>query len=607
MAKPQDLQKTVTRRAVLVGSVMGASGMALASRLYYLQFVKGEEFTTQAEGNRIKLQLISPPRGIITDANGVEMAGNDVNYRLFLDRENPKRARQTMEMLATLLKWDEAKKKAMFAQLSPRPRGPLMVSDRVNWDQLSRLEYFLEQLPGLTLEEGQLRTYPYAEHAAHLIGYVGRVAEGEAGADEALAKLPEFKIGKNGVEQLFEARLRGIAGTRQLEVNVNGLPVRELARKAPTPGEKLRLTIDSRLQEFTVQRLKDERSAAVVVMDVHSGDMKALVSMPGFDPNVFSKGIPPDYWRELVNDEAHPLLNKAISGLYPPGSVFKMLVGLAALRSGKIKPHEKVYCPGHFYLGNHRFNCWKPEGHGHVDCEQAIVQSCDTYFYTVGRAMGIETLAEAGHAFGIGELTGLGLKGEKAGIMPSPTWKKGAGRGPWNPGETINTSIGQGDVLVTPLQMAVMTARLVNGGKRVMPRLVAGEEAPEFEDMGFSEEHLKIVRDAMDAVVNTPRGTAYGSRITEPAYAMGGKTGTAQVRRITVRGQNQNLIPWKYRHHAWFVAYAPVVNPQYACCVLVEHGGGGSSAAAPIARDVMRRAMELHEMLPPSALWGAGI
>lgn len=605
MAKPQDLQKTITRRAMLVGGMMATAGTALLSRLYYLQFVKGEEFATQAEGNRIKLQLISPPRGIITDANGVELAGNDVNYRLFLDRENPKQAKQSMELLATLLNWDEAKRKAMFAQLAPRPRGPLMVSERVNWEQLSRIEYYATELPGITLEEGQIRTYPFNDRASHLIGYVGRVAEGEKSLDAALAKLPEFKIGKNGVEQLFDERLQGIAGTKQLEVNAMGLPVRELARKAPTPGETLKLSIDSRLQEFTVERIKELRSAAVALMHVHTGEVKTLVSMPGFDPNVFSKGIPEEYWKQLIADEAHPLLNKTITGLYPPGSIFKMLTGLAGLETGKFDAHEKVYCPGHFYLGNHRFNCWKPEGHGSMDLNAAIAQSCDTYFYTVGRAAGIEAMAEIGRKLGIGEPTGINLKGEKKGIMPSPAWKKGAGRGAWNPGETINTAIGQGDVLLTPLQGAVMTARLVNGGKKVVPSLLSLKESPQFESLGFDPEHLKMVAEGMDTVVNSPRGTAYASRIMDPVHAMGGKTGTAQVRRITIRGQDQNAIPWHMRHHAWFVAYAPVVNPTYAMCVLVEHGGGGSSAAAPVARDVMMRALELNESLPPSALLGA--
>lgn len=593
MAKPHDLQKTITRRTVLVGGVMGLATSALLGRVGYLQFVRGEELNTLAEGNRIKLQLIAPPRGLITDVNGVPLASNEVSYRLFLERDNPEQAKKTLRMLAKLMHWDAKKTKEMLNQVGPRPRGPMLLSEHVNWEQLTRIEYFIPELPGISLEEGQVRSYPFADHAAHLIGYVGRVEQGEESAKDPLSRLPEFKIGKNGVEHLFDERLRGTAGSKQLEVNATGLPVRELQRTPPKPGETLALTVDSRLQEFIVERLQGQ-SGAVAVMHIHTGELVALVSVPGFDPNVFSKGIPTEYWKALNEDEKHPLLNKAIAGLYPPGSTFKMLVGLAALEEGKIDENTKVFCPGHFFLGNHRFNCWKPEGHGHMDLKMAIAQSCDTYFYTVGRAAGIEAIAEAAHKLGIGTPTGLGLRGEKQGIMPTPDWKKAVGRGPWNPGETINSAIGQGDVLATPLQMALMMARLANGGRMVVPRLTKAASQQEFPSAGFAPEHLAQVMEGIDWVVNNPRGTAYGSRIKEGAQLFAGKTGTAQVRRITVRGQDQNSIPWKFRHHAWFVAYGPTVNPQYACCVLIEHGGGGASAAAPVARDIMQKVMELN-------------
>ncbi|MBA4274719.1 MAG: penicillin-binding protein 2 [Alphaproteobacteria bacterium] len=405
--------------------------------------------------------------------------------------------------------------------------------------------------------------------------------------------MPEFKIGKNGVEHMFDDPLRGTAGAKQLEVNVTGLPVRELKRTPPVAGDTLQLTVDSRVQEFIVDRLQGQ-SGAVVVMNIHTGELVALVSVPGFDPNIFSTGIPTEYWKALNSDEKHPLLNKAISGLYPPGSTFKMLVALAAMEQGKADEKTKVYCPGHYYLGNHRFNCWKPEGHGHMDLKMAIAQSCDTYFYTVGRAAGIEAIADVAHKLGIGVPTGLGLRGDKVGIMPTPEWKKAAGRGPWNPGETINASIGQGDVLATPLQMAIMMARLANGGRMVTPRLTKAEKGIEFPSAGFDAGHLAQVMEGIDWVVNNPRGTAYGSRILEGEQLFSGKTGTAQVRRITIRGQDQNKVPWRFRHHAWFVAYGPTVNPQFAACVLIEHGGGGSSAAAPVARDVMQKVMELY-------------
>ncbi len=593
MAKPQDLQKTITRRTLLVGSVMGLAGGALLARVGYLQFVRGEELNTLAEGNRIKLQLIAPPRGLITDANGVLLASNEVSYRLFLERDNPKQAQDTLKTLAKLLDWDAAKTAQMQAEVGTRPRGPLLVSEHVRWEQLTRIEYYLPELPGIRLEEGQVRSYPFADRASHLIGHVGRVDQNEASAKDPLSRLPEFKIGKNGVEFLFDETLRGKAGSKQLEVNATGLPVRELERTEPTRGDTLQLTVDSRLQEFIVDELVGQ-SGGVVVMNVHNGEVLALVSVPGFDPNIFSTSIPTAYWKALNADEKNPLHNKAIAGLYPPGSTFKMLVGLAALEAEKATAETKVYCPGHYYLGNHRFNCWKPEGHGHMDLKMAIAQSCDTYFYTMGRAVGIEAIADISHKMGLGALSGIGLRGERAGIVPSPEWKKAAGRGPWNPGETINTSIGQGDVLASPLQMAIMTARLVNGGKLVTPRLTKAPAGIDFPSAGFTPEHLAQVVEGIDWVVNNPRGTAYGARIMEGDKLYAGKTGTAQVRRITVRGQDQSKIPWKFRHHAWFVAYGPTVNPQFAACVLIEHGGGGASVAAPVARNIMQKTMELY-------------
>lgn len=587
---------------MLVGTLMGGAGVALLSRLTYLQFIKGDEYSTLSEGNRIKLQLIAPPRGLITDKFGVAMASNEVNYRLFLDRENPKQARAALGLLSKLLDWSEGYTKQMLAQISNRPKGPLLVADHVGWEQLARIEYYLTELPNILLEEGQVRSYPFSDHSAHLIGYVGRVAQGEASVSDPLSRLPEYKVGKNGIEFLFDETLRGTAGTKHIEVNVSGLPVRELSKQAPKSGDTLALTIDSRLQEFIVQRLQDQ-SGAVVVMDVHSGEILALVSVPGFDPNVFSKGIPETYWKELNSNEKNPLLNKAISGQYPPGSTFKMVTALAALKEGKITDKTHVFCPGHFYLGNHRFNCWKPEGHGLMDLTHALAESCDTFFYTVGRAAGIEAMAEAGHKLGLGEVTGSLLRGEKSGIMPSPAWKKKVRGQIWNPGETINTAIGQGDVLMTPLQMVVMTARLVNGGKQVVPSFehvqLDENKQEKFATLGFDPEHLLQVKEGMDYVINNPRGTAYGARIIEPTLgSFAGKTGTAQVRRITVRGQNQNLIPWRFRHHAWFCGYGPVENPQYAVAVLIEHGGGGASTAAPVARDIMMKIEALKQTLP---------
>lgn len=601
--RPIDLQRMIRRRALVFGGVQAAAGAMLLSRLYYLQFVRGDEFATEAEGNRIKLKLIIPPRGVITDRYGAAMAANHVNYRLMLDSDNKPRASETLKRIVTLMGFtaDEAEERRIDLQRT-KSGFPVLLREHLSWADMAKIEFHLPELVDAFIEEGQWRHYPFADHASHLIGYVGKVSPSEVKKDDPLLNQPDMRIGKNGVEAMFEERLRGIAGTRSMEVNAVGSPVRELEKKDATPGEELALAIDVRLQEFAVERLGQE-SGAVVVIDVETGEVITLAVMPAFDPNEFSKGIKQKYWDQLNADEKVPLMNKAIAGQYPPGSTFKMMTGLAALKAGKTTPEKKVFCPGYFYLGNHRFNCWKPEGHGAVNLSEALAGSCDTYFYTVGRDAGIDAISDMAKEFGLGASTELGLRGERPGIIPSPSWKKKVRGLPWNPGETINTAIGQGDVLATPLQLALMTARIVNGGKKIMPQLLAGATQPKAEFIDIDAQYLNAVIEGMNRVVNDPHGTAYASGIRDGStHSMGGKTGTSQVRRITVRGQNQNSIPWQYRHHGAFVGFGPVEKPKYAIAVFIEHGGGGASAAAPVARDVMKKAQELLDAPAPRAL-----
>ena len=598
--RPQELQKLVSRRAVVFGGVQAAAGFALLARLYYLQFIHGAEFKMLAEGNRAKLQLLIPPRGIITDRYGVAMAMNQVNYRLMIEADKRADARDTLKRLTTLMKLSDREVRVLSDAINRRKVGiPILVREHLSWEEVARIQYHMPELATATIDEGQWRHYPFADHASHLIGYVGKVAQSEVKEDEPLLKMPDMKIGKNGIESLYEARLQGKAGAKQTEVNAAGSPVRELSRTAPVDGEKLPLTIDTRLQEFAIERLGEE-SGAVVVMDVHNGDVLALVSMPAFDPNEFSKGIKTEYYNELKANKKAPLMNKAISGQYPPGSTFKMIPALAGLKSGKFKAETHIHCNGTFYLGNHPFRCWKQEGHGTLTMAEAIEQSCDVYFYTVVHEIGIEALAAMSAEFGLGQKSGLMLRGEQPGIVPSPAWKQKAGRGAWNPGETINSSIGQGDSLTTPMQLAIMTARMVNGGKKILPRLLLDDKVKDIGSVDVDPAHLAVILDGMNRVVNAPRGTAHGSVIKEERYAFGGKTGTSQVRKLLIQGQDQKKLPWEFRHHAWFVGYAPVSKPDICCAVIVEHGGGGASAAAPVARDVLLKAQELRDAMPPN-------
>jgi penicillin-binding protein 2 len=596
MARTLTEQRLITRRALIFGGIQLAGGLGLLSRLFYLQFVRGDTFMTQAEGNRIKVQLLVPARGEMVDRNGLLLAGNDINYRLLLERARPKQALKTFDRLAKLFNWSPAKVKRLRAKIHPkRPAEPLLLLNYVPWDKVTQIEFHLLELPGVVIDEGRWRNYPYGDKAAHLLGYVGKVSSKERKANpSALLRQPDMKIGKGGVETLFEDRLRGSAGLRHLEVNVHGRVVRALKETAASKGETLPLSIDARLQAFAAKRL-GKQSGAVVVMDIHSGEILSLVSTPAFDPNTFSRGISNAYWKELLANEKNPLLNKAIAGQYPPGSAFKMLVGLAALKKGVITPHSRVFCPGHFFLGKHRFNCWKVGGHGAMNYREALRESCDTFFYTVAKMAGIEAIAQMANEYGLGASSGLGLRGEKSGLIPTPAWKRRVRGRSWNPGETINAAIGQGDVLATPLQMAVMVARLANGGQKVTPRLTIPEpnEIQAFEQVDIDPIFQAEMMKGMQMVTNNPRGTAYRSGLRDPAFAFGGKTGTSQVRRIIIRGQNQANIPWKYRHHAWFVGYGPIISPRIAISVLIEHGGGGSSAAAPVARDIIHKAMQL--------------
>lgn len=600
------MRKTVTRgqelsrRALIFGGLQAAVFSTLLGRLYYLQFIKSGEFKTLSENNRIKLQLIPPARGFILDCNGLPLAQNQKNYRLLLEAEYAREQEDIVTEIARYIELSPERIAQIAAEARKLRQGPpIVVREHLSWDELSRLEFHSPELPGVSIDISQVRHYPLADKASHLIGYVSSVSEEDLGdEDQPLLKLPSFRIGKNGVEKMLDVPLRGVAGVQHIEVNVHGFAVRELSRKESTAGKNIHLTIDSRLQAFAAERMGEE-SGSVVVVDISNGDVLALVSTPAYDPNRFGLGIPTDYWKELHDNPRHPLINKAIAGQYPPGSTFKMLVGLAGLEAGFVTPGYRVNCPGHFFLGNHRFNCWKPEGHGTVGLKEAIAQSCDTFFYTVSQKAGIDRIADVARRFGLGVSHDLGLFGEKNGIIPDEEWKRARLGQPWQTGDTINAGIGQGFVLATPLQLAVMAARLASPAVRVAPRLVHPQElgATErhFEALKADPHHLELIREGMEAVTGSQSGTAYARRIMEPRFAMAGKTGTSQVKRITVRGRKQESLPWKDRHHALFVGYAPVHEPRYAVSVLVEHGGGGSAAAAPIARDVLLKMQQLAE------------
>jgi len=585
----------MTRRSLVFAAANTVVASIILGRLYQLQFMRSDEYKNLAEGNRIKLQLIAPVRGVISDRNGEPLANNLKNYRLFLDSENIKEAGKSLKELAALIaigedKIEQAIKQAKNSRFLP----PLLLKENLTRDELAKFEFYHLNFPGVFVDIGQVRYYPLSEQASHLIGYVGAIAKDEAAEldENAVERLPDFKIGKNGVEKMFEESLRGIAGVKQVEVNSHGSAVRELSRNPGSGGKDFRLTIDARLQKYASERLGEE-SAAAVVMNIHNGDVLALASMPAYDPNNFSKGITNKYWAELQENIRNPLMNKAISGQYPPGSTFKIVMGIAALQNKIVDPQSRVSCNGTFMLGNHSFRCWKQGGHGSVNLREAMMGSCDVYFYTMAQRLGIDAIAETSRRFGLGKISGVGLPADKPGIVPDDDWKQARYGQSWQGGDTINVGIGQGYILATPLQLAVMTARVANGGFAVVPRLVADSDSPQFASLGISENHLTAVCESLDAVVNNPAGTAYGKRIAEEHMQMAGKTGTSQVKKLIRQGMEQSKLPWEDRHHALFVGYAPLHAPKYAAAVIVEHGGGGGAAAAPIVRDLLLKIQNL--------------
>lgn len=598
--------KIFTRRAALLtGAKMAVFG-GLVGRMYYLQVVEAERYHMLAEENRINFKLIPPPRGFIVDRNGDYLAINIQNYQAVLVPEQADDVVAVLTKLARVVELEDHDVKRVLKEASRRRAFvPITVRENLTWEEVSRVGVNSPALPGVSIEVGQTRHYPYGRNMAHVVGYVGSVAEKELTGDPLL-ELPGFKIGKNGVEKRFDLALRGRSGTSQVEVNALGRVIKEIKRIDGQPGQDVRLTLDMRLQDVIGERIKNEQAAAVVVMDAHTGAVLGIASTPSYDPNAFSEGISSKDWQELVNNSRAPLTNKAIGGQYSPGSTFKVAVALAALEHGLSEDHT-VYCPGFMQLGNRRFHCWKKHGHGTMNLTDAMRESCDVWFYDVARKIGVDKIAEMSRRLGLGERHDIGLIGTKSGLIPTKQWKRDARGESWHLGETLVVGIGQGYVLTTPLQLAVMTARVVNGGKAVTPHLSVDEfdgdkvikrDLESFADLGIPKRHLDIVIRSMDEVVNHPRGTAGRSKITEDNMQMGGKTGTSQVRRISKAERESGIrkgedIEWRLRDHALFVGFAPVHNPRFVTAVIVEHGGSGSKAAAPIAKDVLLEAQKL--------------
>ncbi len=598
----EDSARQITRRSLVVGGLFTGTGAVLAARMRYLQVERADDFRLLAEENRINIRLLPPARGLIFDRRGVLLAGNEQNYRITLVREDAGDVDAVLEALTRIVNLDLGRLERAREEIYRRPPFvPVTIADRLSWEELSAVAVNAPALPGVDPDFGLSRVYPMGADFAHVVGYVGTVSDWylqNTGDTDPVLQIPDFQVGRYNVEARLEADLRGRAGTRRVEVNAGGRVMRELDRDDATPGSDVQLTIDAGLQNYVEARLAGE-SAGVVVIDVQTGEIVAMASAPTFDPNLFVRGISNAEWAGLNEDPYRPLANKSAQGLYPPGSTYKMIVALAALEGGHIGADETVTCGGYTELGNRRFHCWRRGGHGRMNLIDSLAQSCDVYYYELAQRVGIEAISAMAVRLGCGTRHDLPLSGITTGLAPTMAWKRENRGEDWLVGDTLNAAIGQGFVLTSPLQLAVMTARLATG-RDIQPSLVKSingvDQVPDTApDLGFDPAHLALIHRGMYEVSNDRRGTAYGSRVDDDAFAIAGKTGTSQVRNITAAERAAGVIsnadlPWERRDHALFVGFAPYDNPRYAVSVLVEHGGGGSAAAAPIGRDVLLRA-----------------
>ncbi len=600
-------QEVVTRRTMLLGGGFSVLMAGIAGRLYQLQILDHRKYVDLAQENQFNRRILTPLRGEIIDRFGNVLASNRKNFRLLFIPEQARDVDAALDKISQIVPINQDKRARIMREI--RRRGtftPIQIEDNLSWREFSKLNFELPHLAGILPDVGETRDYPFSEASAFVIGYVGAVTESdldaeENDADRVLLRQPGFKIGRDGLERTYEKELRGAAGEMSVKVNAHGRVIEEIRNNAmpPVQGKTLALTIDAELQETATNELKDE-SAAAVVMDAVTGDILVLASTPAFNPNDFNVGINPTLWKSLNQSPYKPLLNKPISGVYPPGSTFKIISAIAAQQSG-VRPNHTAHCTGKVWYGNRFFHCWKRGGHGTLNMKGALKHSCDVYFYEIAKQLEIDILGDVARKFGLGQTYELGISGQQRGVVPDRAWKRNYFAGspenqPWFQGETLSCIIGQGYVSSTPLQLAVMTARIATG-RAVRPRLVRAvgdlvSPTPEAPLIDIDEKYMDVVRAGMNAVTNEG-GTAARSRLEDPAWQLAGKTGTSQVYQITAEDRARGLakpedLPWERRDHALFVSYMPYENPRYVCSVVIEHGIGGSRAAGPKAREIMR-------------------
>lgn len=598
MKKSNHKLRILLKRSLVMFSINILLLFVLTGRLYYLQIYQGEKYALMSDSNRTSKRLLVPPRGNINDRNGIELAANNQIFQAMIIPEQVRNIDKLLQNISPILKLDDKDIIRIKKEISRHRRFvPVKIKDNLSWEEVAVLMLNNHRYPGLIIDEGLTRYYPFKEYTAHPLGYVGSVSEQDLkNSDAPILQVPGFKIGKSGFEKTYDESLRGTEGISTLEVNAYGRIMREIEKKDGIKGNDLDLTIDIRLQKAAYDAFGDE-SGAAVVLDIHTGEILAFVSVPAFDSNLFVDGISVKNWIALQADEKTPLTDKAVSGQYSPGSTFKIVVALAALEAGIIDEKTSYFCSGKMQLGDHLFHCWRHNGHGKQNLVDAIKNSCDIYFYEVALKLGIEKIAAMSRRLGLGTIYDLGLENQKTGVIPDKEWKLQKLKAPWQQGETVIAGIGQGYVLVTPLQLVTMLARVVSGSE-ITPTFIKKDKPDKPQKLNIKPENIALVKQGMFEVVNGIGGTATRARLKLKDIKMGGKTGTTQVRRISLQERATGIkrdedLPWKYRNHAWFMAYAPHDNPKYAVAVIVEHGRSGSGVAAPIASKILEEAIKL--------------
>ncbi len=607
-----DTSDAIKKKIRIFAILVVVSFLCLWMRIWYLQILKWQYLTGLSENNRVRMVTLPANRGMIKDRNGETLVSIRPAFNLYLTPEDARNLDSSLDKLAQRISLDREKLKKKISQT--KSFKEVLIKGDIPREEVAFVEENNMSLPGIRIRAEPLRNYVFNNLASHTLGYLGEISK----ASLERLKDPAYRqgdfVGKNGLENIYESLLRGKKGYKEVEVDVSGRELKTLRKLPPESGNNLILTLDVKIQEELEKLMtgtaEQNMNGSVVVMKVQTGEIIAITSKPSFDPNKFAAGISSQNWKALVTDEWHPLQNRSIHGQYPPGSTYKIVTALAGLEEGVIKPDTSIFCPGHFKLGRGLYRCWKKSGHGFMNLHDALVQSCDVYFYTIGHRLGIDTIAKYAKRSGLGRPTRLGLSQEKKGLVPTTQWKLLNKKEPWQLGETISASIGQGFNLVTPIQQVILMAAVANGGILLKPYLVKRIEGPEGQiqkeffpeivgQIGVDPDHLEQVRMALRDVVNGTRGTGKKSRLKN--IIVSGKTGTAQVVRMKSNEELEKgeVIPVKYRDHAWFVAFAPYEKPVLAVAIIVEHGGHGGAIAGPIAGKIFKKYFKLYP--PPSS------